>query len=286
MLSVTPTLRPAGGLSRLAWGVSGVFAPGLVSADYGLPFPKPVTPVAERILELHNLVLLGCLAAFALVFGFMLYAIVMHRKGRGFKPARFRGHAALEALWPAIPFLALAGAAVPATKVLLEAQDAGKPHMTVAITGYQWRWKYDYPVQDLSFFSSLATPREQIEGGAPKDERYLLEADNPLVLPVGMKVRFVITAHDVIHAWSVPQLGVKQDAVPGFLGEFWASIDEPGTYRGQCAELCGVGHGYMPIVVRAVSQEEFDLWVSGQKSNATVAARKVSGTNAAGAPRL
>jgi cytochrome c oxidase subunit 2 len=146
--------------------------------------------------------------------------------------------------------------------------DTSKSDLTVKITGYQWKWQYDYPDQDVSFFSNLATPREQIENKAAKGEHYLLEVDNPVVVPVGKKVRFLFTANDVIHAWWVPQLGVKKDAIPGFINEMWTRIDEPGIYRGQCAELCGKDHGYMPIVVQAVSPEDFTNWVAMQKDKA------------------
>ena len=168
-------------------------------------------------------------------------------------------------VWTVIPFVILVTMAIPSTATLLEMDDVSKSEMTVKITGYQWKWKYDYPDQDVSFFSNLSTPREQVENKAAKGEHYLLEVDNPMVLPVGKKVRFVVTANDVIHSWWVPAFAVKKDAIPGFVNEMWARVDEPGIYRGQCAELCGKDHGYMPIVVQAVSPEEFGKWVSLQR---------------------
>ncbi|WP_368428311.1 cytochrome c oxidase subunit II [Sulfuricaulis sp.] len=234
-------------------------------AEYGLNFPKPVTSVAQRILELHNMIIIICVVIFVIVFGFMFYSIFAHRKSRGFKAAKFHESTTIEVVWTVIPFLILVGMAIPSTATLIEMSDTSKSDLTVKITGYQWKWKYDYPDQDVGFFSTLATPREQIENKAEKGKNYLLEVDNPMVLPVGKKVRFIVTANDVIHAWWVPQLGIKKDAIPGFINEMWARIDEPGIYRGQCAELCGKDHGFMPIVVQAVSPEDFTKWVAMQK---------------------
>ncbi len=265
-------------LKRLAGGMPlGVLGFGLwlvssaAFAEYGLNFPKPVTSVGHRVLELHNIILLICVVIFIIVFGFMFYSIYAHRKSRGYKAAKFHDNVKLEVVWTIIPFVILVSMAIPSTATLLEMDDVSKSDMTVKITGYQWKWKYDYPDQNVSFFSNLSTPREQIENKAAKGGNYLLEVDNPLVLPVGKKVRFVVTANDVIHAWWVPAFAVKKDAIPGFVNEVWARVDEPGVYRGQCAELCGKDHGYMPIVVQAVSPEEFDKWVSLQKDKAASA---------------
>jgi len=245
--------------------------PGLVRADYRFGFQRPVTDAAEKLLELHNLILLACLGVFVIVFGVVLYSVIAHRKGRGYKAARFHDNLVLEIAWAAIPFVIVIGMAVPSTMTLLGLSDAGGPDMTVKITGYQWKWKYEYPEYDIGFFSSLATPRAQLDNQAAKGAHYLLEVDNAVVLPVDRKIRIVLTAADVIHSWWVPALGVKQDAVPGFIVETRVRIDEPGTYRGQCAELCGLGHGYMPIVVEAVSQEDFGKWVGQRKSKPAVA---------------
>jgi cytochrome c oxidase subunit 2 len=214
------------------------------------------------------LILWICVAIFVVVFGAMFYSIARHRKSLGAKPASFHDNVKLEVLWTIIPFLILVGMAIPSTATLIEMEDTSKSDMTVKITGYQWKWKYDYPDHDVSFFSNLSTPADQIENRADKGEHYLLEVDNPVVLPVGKKVRFLLTANDVLHAWWVPQLGVKKDAIPGFINEMWTRIDQPGVYRGQCAELCGKDHGFMPIVVNAVSQEDFDKWVASQKQRA------------------
>jgi cytochrome c oxidase subunit 2 len=214
------------------------------------------------------MILIICVVIFLLVFGVMFYSVFAHRKSRGHKAAQFHDNSTLEVIWTVIPFLILVGMAVPSTATLIDMSDTSKSDLTIKITGYQWKWKYDYPDQDVSFFSTLATPREQIENKGGKNEHYLLEVDNPIVLPVGKKVRFLVTANDVIHSWWVPQLGVKKDAIPGFINEVWAKVEEPGIYRGQCAELCGKDHGFMPIVVSAVSQEDFTKWVAAQKDKA------------------
>jgi len=265
-------------VSRLLLGISLLAISGLASADYALNFQKPVTVIGHKLLELHNMIILICVVIFVIVFGVMFYSVFAHRKSRGVKPAKFHGSATLEVIWTVIPFLILVAMAIPSTATLLEMDDTSKSDLTVKVTGFQWKWKYDYPEQDVSFFSTLATPRAQIENKEKKGEHYLLEVDNPIVLPVGKKVRFVVTANDVLHAWWVPALGVKKDAIPGYVNEMWAKIEEPGIYRGQCAELCGKDHGYMPIVVQAVSPEEFDKWVSVQKDQAAKAASDSSKT--------
>ena len=255
-------------VSRLILGAGLWLTAPAVFAEYGLNFPKPVTPVAHKILELHNMILLICVIIFVIVFGVMFYSIFAHRKSRGYKPAKFHDNATLEVVWTVIPFLILVSMAIPSTATLLEMSDTSKSDLTVKITAYQWKWKYDYPDQDVGFFSTLATPRDQIDNKTSKGEHYLLEVDNPIVVPVGKKVRFLVTANDVIHSWWVPQLGVKKDAIPGFINEFWVRADEAGTFRGQCAELCGKDHGFMPIVVNAVSPEDFTKWVAMQKDKA------------------
>jgi cytochrome c oxidase subunit 2 len=271
----------AGPVARLASGlyltVLALMAPA-AHAEYGVTFQRPVTTIAHDLLGLHNTILIICFGIFVVVFGFMFYSLIVHRKSRGYKPATFNDNTTVEVLWTVVPFVILIAMAIPSTAVLLKMDDTTQSDLTVNVTGYQWKWKYDYPDQDLSFFSNLSTPREQIgsprfagggaKPGVDKGDHYLLEVDNPVVLPVGKKVRFVFTANDVIHAWWVPQLGVKKDAIPGYVNESWAVIDEPGTYRGQCAELCGKDHGYMPIVVEAVTPEDFEKWVVAQKAKA------------------
>jgi len=255
-------------MSRLILGMGLWFTATAAFADYGMTFQKPVTPIAHKILELHNLIIIICLIIFLIVFSFMFYSLFAHRKSRGYKPAKFHDNTTIEVVWTVIPFLILVSMAIPSTATLIDMSDVSNSDLTVKITGYQWKWQYTYPGQDISFFSTLTTPQDEIDNKAKKDEHYLLEVDNPLVLPIGKKVRFQVTGNDVIHSWWVPQLGVKKDAIPGFVNEFWARVDEPGTYRGQCAELCGKGHGFMPIVVQAVSQEDFTKWVAMEKKKA------------------
>jgi len=267
-MSMTFVKRLPGVVSRLILGSSLWFTVPAAFAEYGLNFQPPVTSIGHKLLDLHNMIMIICVVIFVIVFGFMFYSIFAHRKSRGHKAAQFHENTTLEVVWTVIPFVILVSMALPSTATLLEMDDTSKSDLTVKITGYQWKWKYDYPDQDIGFFSSLSTPRDQIENKADKGEHYLLEVDNPIVLPVGKKVRLLVTANDVIHAWWVPQLGVKKDAIPGFINEMWTNIDEPGLYRGQCAELCGKDHGFMPIVVQAVSADDFTRWVSLQKNKA------------------
>ena len=276
-MSINPSsLR--GALARLLGGLGLLAVAGLARAEYALNFQRPVTEVAHDVYGLHMLIFWICVAIFILVFAVMFYSLWAHRKSRGHQAASFHESTTLEVVWTIIPFVILVVMAVPSTATLLKMDNVSDSDMSVKITGFQWKWKYDYMDQDISFISTLATPREQIEGKAEKGEHYLLEVDKPVVLPVGKKIRFLITANDVIHAWWVPQLGVKKDAIPGFVNEVWTRIDEPGTYRGQCAELCGKDHGFMPIVVKAVSQEDFDAWVQEQKALQVAAAGEAEKT--------
>jgi cytochrome c oxidase subunit 2 len=244
----------------------------LAFAGYAYNLQPPVTQIGHEILSLHNLIFFVCVVIFVVVFGAMFYSVFAHRKSRGYKAATFHESTAVEIIWTAIPFFILVGMAIPSTATLLHMEDTKNADLVIKITGHQWKWQYEYPDQDISFFSSLSTPRDQIDNKAPKGEHYLLEVDNPMVIPVGKKVRFLLTANDVIHSWWVPQFGVKKDAIPGFINEAWTRVDEPGTYRGQCAELCGKDHGFMPIVVEAVSDEDFAKWISRQKEQMVASA--------------
>jgi cytochrome c oxidase subunit 2 len=199
------------------------------------------------------------------VFGVMFWSIYHHRKSRGAEPAQFHESTAVEVAWTVVPMVILISMAVPATQVLIRMADASEAELTIKVTGYQWLWHYEYLDEDVAFFSALSTPHDQIYGDAPKGEHYLLEVDNPLVVPAGTKIRFVFTSADVIHSWWVPALGWKQDTIPGFINENWTLIEKPGTYRGQCAELCGRGHAFMPIIVEAVSPTEFQEWLARMK---------------------
>jgi len=202
----------------------------------------------------------------------MTYSIVMHRKSVGHKAEQFHENTTVEIIWTVIPFVILIGMALPATKTIISMKDTSGADVTIKATGYQWKWGYDYLQDGISFYSSLSTPHEQIENKAPKGEHYLIEVDNPVVVPVGKKVRIITTANDVIHSWWVPQLGIKQDAIPGFVRDTWFRADKEGTYRGQCAELCGKDHGFMPIVVVAVTPEKYAAWVTEQKQKMAAAA--------------
>ncbi|MCO6056144.1 cytochrome c oxidase subunit II [Pseudomonas sp. MOB-449] len=223
------------------------------------------TEVSRTVFDLHMTIFWICVVIGVLVFGAMFWSMIIHRRSTGQQPAHFHESTTVEILWTVVPFVILVLMAVPATKTLIDIYDTSESGLDVQVTGYQWKWHYKYLGQDVEFFSNLATPAEQIHNKAPKDEHYLLEVDQPLVVPVGTKVRFLITAADVIHSWWVPALAVKKDAIPGFVNESWTRIEKPGIYRGQCTELCGKDHGFMPIVVEAKSQEDFAKWLAARK---------------------
>ncbi|WP_043679595.1 cytochrome c oxidase subunit II [Castellaniella defragrans] len=234
-----------------------------------------VTPIAREIYSLHWMMLVICTLIFIGVFGVMLYSIIRHRKDKGHKAAKFEEHLGLELTWTVIPFLIIVGMAIPATRTVVAMKDTTSADLTVKATGYQWKWGYEYldgPATGVRFLSNLSTPQDQIDGKAPIGNTYLMEVDHPLVVPVNQKVRVVLTAADVIHAWMVPELGVKQDAIPGFLRDTWFRAEKPGIYRGQCAELCGKNHAYMPIVVEVKSQEDYAQWAAQQKTAMAAAA--------------
>lgn len=220
-----------------------------------------VTPISQDIYRLHMLIFYICVAIGIGVFGVLIYSLIKHRRSKGYKAADFHSSLKVELIWAIIPFLLLIGMAIPATKVLIHMDDDSKSKINIKVTGYQWKWQYQYLDYGINFFSNLSTPHEQLTSELPKNKWYLLEVDRPLVVPIHKKIRFLVTSNDVIHSWWVPELGIKRDAVPGFIYESWANIDKPGIYRGQCAELCGVGHGFMPIVVIAKTQSDFDQWV-------------------------
>lgn len=235
-------------------------------AEYNLNMPVGVTPISQDIYGLHMTIFWICVAIGVVVFGVMFYSLFKHRKSRGVKAATFHGNTRVEILWAVIPFLILVIMAIPATQVLMRMEDSGKADINIEVTGYQWKWKYEYLDEGISFYSNLSTPADQLKNKAPKDRWYLLEVDNPVVVPIHKKIRFLVTANDVIHSWWVPELGIKRDAIPGFIHEAWARIEKPGIYRGQCAELCGINHAFMPIVVDARTQEDYDKWVQEYKA--------------------
>jgi cytochrome c oxidase subunit 2 len=245
---------------------------GGAAADYVLNMRQGVTPISHEIYDLHMLILWVCVAIAVVVFTAMFISILKHRKSKGAKPAQFHESTTVEIIWTIVPFLILVGMAVPATKALVMMEDTSNSDISIKVTGYQWKWGYDYLDEGVSFISTLATPRDQIENQQDKGENYLLEVDNPVVVPINKKVRLLLTANDVIHAWWVPDLGMKKDAIPGFVNEMWFSVEKEGTYRGQCAELCGKDHGFMPIVVIAKNETDYQQWVTEQKSQMDAAA--------------
>ena len=245
-----------------------------------LNLQPPVTRIASEINTLHTWMMVVCLAIFVAVFGVMFYSIIKHRRSVGHKPATFHESTAVELAWTIVPFLIVIVMALPATKTVVAMKDTSNADLTIKVTGMQWKWGYDYlkgEGEGISFLANLATPRSQI--GAPgvaatdkKGEFYLMETDNEVVVPVNKKIRLVLTANDVIHSWSIPAFGVKQDAIPGFVRDTWFRAESIGTYRGYCSELCGKEHAFMPIVVKVVSDADYAAWVAGkQKEMAALA---------------
>ena len=247
-------------------------APGLARAELAWNFQTPVTPIAQQMFDLHSYIFWICVVIFIIVFGVMFYSIFKHRKSVGHEAAQFHENTTVEIVWTVIPFLILLFMAWPATKTVLAMKDTSAPDLTVKVTGYQWKWGYDYLQDGFGFYSNLTTPLAQIQGREPKGPHYLLEVDQPMVVPVDTKVRVIITANDVIHSWWVPAFGVKQDAIPGFVRDSWFRAEKIGTYRGQCAELCGKEHGFMPVVVEVKSKEDYAKWVADQKQKVAAAA--------------
>ncbi len=231
---------------------------------------KGVTEVGAEIYDLHMLIFWICTVIGVGVFAVMFYSIIYHRKSRGVTPSQFHESTKVEIAWTVIPFLILIGMAVPATSTLLEVYNTDDAEIDILITGHQWKWKYEYLDENgdnVSFFSNLATSQEEIYNTEEKGSHYLLSVDEPLVIPTDTKVRFLVTANDVIHSWWVPEIAVKRDAIPGFINEAWTKVPVEGIYRGQCTELCGSYHGFMPIEVHAVSRDEYNAWLSAKRAD-------------------
>lgn len=248
-------------------------------AEWAYNMSRGVTPISNEVYGLHMAVFWICVGIGVVVFGVLIYSLIYHRKSRGAQAAQFHEHTTVEIIWAIVPFLILLVMAIPATKILMKMNDESDSELTIKITGFQWKWKYEYLDQGISYFSNLATPQDQLNNKATKGQWYLLEVDKPLVVPIHKKIRFLFTANDVIHSWWVPDLGIKRDALPGFINEAWARVEKAGTYRGQCAELCGTNHGFMPIVVEAVTEDDFKKWVTqqtGQKLQAAGALQKMT----------
>ena len=251
-------------LSFTAFAVSAADVADTGRSDLNLR--QGVTDISQQVYGLHMLMFWICVVIAVVVFGVMFYSMVAHRKSKGAKPANFHENVKVEIAWTVVPFLILIGMAVPAANTLIDMEDVSESDITVLVTGSQWKWHYKYMDNDVEYFSVLATQQEQIKDKFTKGANYLLEVDRPLVIPTGKKVRFLITSDDVIHSWWVPDFAVKKDANPGFINEAWTNVNEPGVYRGQCAELCGKDHGFMPIVVIAKEPAEYDAWIAEQEA--------------------
>ncbi|MBA2690170.1 MAG: cytochrome c oxidase subunit II [Burkholderiales bacterium] len=246
-------------------------------ASYDVNIPQPDTVIAHQIYDLHLYILIVCAVIFVVVFGWMFLALLKHRKSVGHNAEQFHENTTVEILWTIIPFVILVAMAIPATRTVLEMKDVGNADMSIKVTGYQWKWEYDYQQDGVRFYSNLKTPRDQIgspdrPATAAKNVDYLLEVDNPMVVPAGKKVRLMITSNDVIHGWYMPQLGVNQYGIPGFIKDTWINIDRPGVYKGQCSQICGKEHAYMPITVVAKSDADYKTWVAEQKQKMAAAA--------------
>lgn len=253
-----------------------LFTPSLMAAGSSFNMTQGVTEISGKVYHLHMTIFYICCAIGIVVFGIMIYAMVMHRKSKGAVAAQFHESTKVEIAWTVTPFIILILMAIPATKTLIAMEDPSNAELTIKVTGSQWKWHYSYFDHDIAFYSLLSTPKSQIAGSEAKGSHYLLEVDRPLVVPTQRKIRFLMTSEDVIHSWWVPAFAVKKDANPGFINEAWTRIDTPGTYRGQCTELCGKDHGFMPIVVQAVPEAEFDAWIAKQKQEANLAAAAAS----------
>ena len=235
-------------------------------AEWQMNMTEGVTAISRSVYALHMQIFWICVGIGVVVFGIMFWSIIHYRKSAGAKAEQFHENTTVELAWTIVPIIILVAMCIPATTTLIEMYDTDESDIDIQITGYQWKWQYQYLGEDLSFFSALQTPREQITNEIEKGENYLLEVDEPLVIPVGKKIRFLLTSNDVIHAWWVPAFAVKRDAIPGFINESWTRVEETGIFRGQCAELCGKDHGFMPIVVKVVEQEEYISWLESKKA--------------------
>ncbi|MDO8345532.1 MAG: cytochrome c oxidase subunit II [Cellvibrio sp.] len=236
----------------------------VLAQDPKYNMPRGVTDISHQVYDLHMIIFYICCAIAFIVFGLMFWSILYHRKSKGVQPEQFHGSLKVEIIWTAIPVLILVAMAVPASKTLIAMEDASEADLTVLVTGSQWKWHYKYLEHPIEFYSLLATPRDEINNLAAKNDMYLRDVDKPLVLPTGKKIRFLVTSDDVIHSWWVHDFAIKKDANPGFINETWTRVDTPGIYRGQCAELCGKDHAFMPVVVDVRSPEDFDAWVAEQ----------------------
>ena len=269
-LGIRKAVASAAAIAMTSFG-GAAFAENVSGQPLQYNLAEPVTEIARQIYDLHTLMLVICLVIFVAVFGVMFYSIYAHRKSKGAKSASFHESVKVEIAWTIVPFLIVIGMALPATKTVVAMKDTSNADLTIKATGYQWKWGYEYLAgegEGIAFLSTLTTPRDQIDDhqgqAVARGENYLMEVDNHVVVPVNKKVRVVTTANDVIHAWMIPAFGVKQDAIPGFVRDTWFKAEKEGIYRGQCAELCGKDHAYMPIVVEVMSEENYSKWVQAK----------------------
>jgi len=258
-----------GNTSKAMAGAAAVMMAPNALAAWELNLPQGVTPISRQAYDLHMLTLWICVVVGVVVFAAMIYSMINHRKSLGREPAQFHHSTRAEIIWTLIPIVILVAMAAPATKGLIMMEDTSEPDLSIKVTGYQWKWRYEYLDDGVSFYSNLAPDsRAAIYADKELHREYLLEVDKEVVIPVDKKVRLLLTADDVIHAWWVPELGMKKDAIPGYINEIWIRAEKTGTYRGQCAELCGKDHGFMPIVVVVKSQADYDAWVAQNKTAA------------------
>ena len=262
---------------KLCTGVVALLLAGNAFAEWALNMPKGVTELSAETYEIHMVIFWWCVAIAVVVFGVMIYSLINHRKSKGAMPAQFSHSMTAEVIWTTIPVIILLIMAVPSAELMIKLEDTRNPDMTVVITGYQWKWHYSYQGEDVSFYSTLSRPSmaaRRLDSGIDPEtvENYLLDVDNRLVVPRGAKVRILLTSNDVLHAWWVPELSIKKDAIPGFMNETWFTAEVAGVYRGQCAELCGMDHGYMPIVVEVIEPDAFQAWLANEKDDATAVA--------------
>ena len=270
-LGIRKAVASAAAIAMTSFG-GAAFAENVSGQPLQYNLAEPVTEIARQIYDLHTLMLVICLVIFVAVFGVMFYSIYAHRKSKGAKSASFHESVKVEIAWTIVPFLIVIGMALPATKTVVAMKDTSNADLTIKATGYQWKWGYEYLAgegEGIAFLSTLTTPRDQIDDhqgqAVARGENYLMEVDNHVVVPVNKKVRVVTTANDVIHAWMIPAFGVKQDAVPGRLAELWFEATQEGIYFGQCSELCGKDHAFMPITVKVVSPEVYEEWLAAAK---------------------
>ncbi|MGF6327730.1 cytochrome c oxidase subunit 2 [Pseudomonas sp. BS3782 TE3695] len=250
-------------MGLLLWSI---FSP--AQAAWTVNMAPGATEISHAVFDLHMIIFWICVVIGIIVFGVMFWSMMVHRRSTGQVAAKFHENTTVEVLWTIVPLLILVAMAVPATATLIQMYDNTEPDIDIQVTGYQWKWHYKYLGQDVEFFSNLTTPADQIYNKETKGEHYLLEVDKPLVLPIGAKVRFLVTSADVIHSWWVPAFAVKRDAIPGFVNESWTRVEKPGIYRGQCAELCGKDHGFMPIVVEVKEKADYETWLGERKAEA------------------